>query len=175
VKEIADGLSAEVLYKGMLETGVKPQKEQGLHKYGLVWYPSAFGGENVTRSVCILPAISCAISLTSHSQYSVVEYLDPAASRKNLHFLPNTRVNEVLFDKKKHAYGVTLVSLPAGGAAKTIKAAKEIVLTAGFLHTPQILQRSGVGPAALLKKAGVSVVVDLPGVGSNYQGELDAE
>jgi len=52
---------------------------------------------------------------------------------------------------------------------KTIKANKLIVVSAGALGTPQVLERSGVGNQILLKKLGIPVVVDLPGVGENYQ------
>lgn len=50
-----------------------------------------------------------------------------------------------------------------------LKAKKEVILTAGSLHSPQVLQRSGIGPSGLLEAAGIEVLVDLPGVGSNLQ------
>ena len=50
-----------------------------------------------------------------------------------------------------------------------MKAKKEVIITAGTLHSPQVLQRSGIGPAGLLQAAGIDVLVDLPGVGSNLQ------
>lgn len=43
------------------------------------------------------------------------------------------------------------------------------MLSAGAVHTPQILQRSGIGPAELLERAGIDVINDLPGVGYNFQ------
>lgn len=43
------------------------------------------------------------------------------------------------------------------------------ILSAGAVHTPQILQRSGIGPAELLERAGIDVINDLPGVGYNFQ------
>lgn len=46
---------------------------------------------------------------------------------------------------------------------------REVVLSAGAIHTPQVLQLSGIGPAAWLEAAGVDVRVDLPGVGANFQ------
>lgn len=51
----------------------------------------------------------------------------------------------------------------------TVKARKEVIIAAGTIHTPQILQASGVGPKAVLDAANVTVVVDLPGVGQNFQ------
>jgi len=78
-------------------------------------------------------------------------------------------VNEVLFDSSKRAESVTIQ--PRDNVndvpAITVKARQEIILCAGWLHTPQILQRSGIGPKNLLAQAGIDVLVDLPGVGSN--------
>lgn len=50
-----------------------------------------------------------------------------------------------------------------------MKAKKEVILAAGAIHTPQVLQLSGIGPAPLLKKAKIPVKVSLPGVGGNFQ------
>lgn len=148
--------ATKVQYQGMLQAGVAPQKEGALHAYGLFWFPGALEPVTVKRS------------------YAVSGYYRPAAARKNLDLLTGTRVNEVVFDKAKRATGVTIQARTADGlgiepTVQTIKAAREVVLTSGFLHTPQILQRSGVGPADLLRRANIPVVVDLPGVGANFQ------
>lgn len=81
------------------------------------------------------------------------------------------RVNEVLFDDRKHAIGIRVWPRNANGTESefTVKARKETIITAGALHSPQILQRSGVGPAAILQEAGIPIVVNLPGVGRNLQ------
>ena len=50
-----------------------------------------------------------------------------------------------------------------------VSVGKEIVLSAGAIHTPQVLQLSGIGPAGWLEAAGVDVRVELPGVGANFQ------
>jgi len=54
----------------------------------------------------------------------------------------------------------------------SISISKEVILSAGALHTPQILQLSGIGDAGLLSSLGIEVVEDLPGVGENYQDHL---
>lgn len=81
------------------------------------------------------------------------------------------RVNEVLFDSKKHAIGIRVWPRNETGAeySFTVNANREVIITSGALHSPQVLQRSGIGPAAILQKAGISIVVDLPGVGGNLQ------
>jgi choline dehydrogenase-like flavoprotein len=89
------------------------------------------------------------------------------ASRPNLSLLTYARVNEIKFSNSgptKTATGVT-IQPRGGGDVITVSAKREIILAAGFMSTPQILQRSGIGPAALLEQANVPLVVDLPGVG----------
>lgn len=148
----------KIQYQGMVQAGVSPQREGGLNGYGLFWYPGALDPVNVRRS------------------YAVNGYYQPVSSRSNLEVLTGYRVNEVQFDSSKRATGVTIQQrgTPDGQNVKVISAGSEIVLTAGYLHTPQILQRSGVGPAALLQRANIPVVVDLPGVGSNFQDHASA-
>ena len=55
--------------------------------------------------------------------------------------------------------------------ATNVKARREILLAAGALHSPQILQLSGVGPKKLLSSLGIETIVDLPGVGRNFQDQ----
>ncbi|KAK0622712.1 hypothetical protein B0T14DRAFT_514323 [Immersiella caudata] len=88
-------------------------------------------------------------------------------NRPNYQLLPETRVNEIIFEGNV-AVGVRIT--PRGANTSTIVTArKEVVLAAGAIHTPQILQLSGIGPADLLQRAKIPVKVDLPGVGSNFQ------
>jgi choline dehydrogenase-like flavoprotein len=121
--------------------------------YNAFWVPSNVEPRRITRS------------------YARNGYFDPVASRPNLKLLTGYRVNEVQFDSNKRAESVTIQQRGTanGAQTRTVRANKEIVLCAGWLHTPQILQRSGIGPRALLTQAGIPVVVDLPGVGSNLQ------
>lgn len=90
----------------------------------------------------------------------------------NLYLRTNARVSRVIFEGTK-AVGVAYVpSRNRVHGAKVqetiVKARKCVVLSSGTLGTPQILERSGVGSADLLKSLDIKVVSDLPGVGSAY-------
>lgn len=96
-------------------------------------------------------------------------HYDPAVNRPNYHFLSNTTVARVLFDGTQ-AIGVEYLP-SAGGQKSRAYASREVLVAAGALHTPQILQLSGVGPRHLLESLDIPVVSDLPGVGSNLQDQ----
>jgi choline dehydrogenase len=94
-------------------------------------------------------------------------FLRKAESRANLTVRTRTRVHKVEFEGRR-AIGVMLED------GSVIKARREVILTAGALATPKILQLSGIGPASHLRQHGVDVLFDLPGVGENYQDHLEA-
>jgi choline dehydrogenase len=85
--------------------------------------------------------------------------------RPNLTILTDAQVERVLFEGRR---AVGVVSL-RGGERSTHRAGREVILSAGAIGSPQLLQLSGVGPAARLQDAGVPVVHDSPGVGSNLR------
>jgi choline dehydrogenase len=95
-------------------------------------------------------------------------YLRPARSRDNLSVRTNSRAISVVFDGKR-ATGVRYVKGKEIGTAKVVSARREVLLCSGAINTPKLLQLSGVGPAPLLRRIGVAVVHDLPGVGSNLR------
>ena len=96
-------------------------------------------------------------------------YLKPAMKRKNLTVITEALVHKVLFEGKK-AVGVLF---ERKGKRLNLKANKEVVLSAGSIGSPHILQLSGVGAAATLAKAGIEQVHELPGVGENLQDHLE--
>ncbi|HLK23353.1 MAG TPA: choline dehydrogenase [Caulobacteraceae bacterium] len=96
---------------------------------------------------------------------AAVAYLHPAMNRPNLRVETNALASRVLFDGKR-AVGV---EFRQGGETKVARANREVILAGGAVNSPQLLQLSGVGPAALLKAHGIDVVADLPGVGENLQ------
>lgn len=99
-------------------------------------------------------------------------YLTPAADRPNLEVRGDVLVDRVEFDEDRRAVGVSY--LDASGARRTVRATREIVLCAGALNTPQILMRSGVGPADQLAEHGIDVVLDSPHVGEHLQDHIVA-
>lgn len=96
-------------------------------------------------------------------------YLDMAKHRERLTILTGALTDVVLFDGKR-ARGVRFEHQ---GRLKTVEARQEVIVSAGAIASPQILQRSGIGPGAWLKEAGVSEILDLPGVGNNLQDHLE--
>ncbi|MEL7128322.1 MAG: choline dehydrogenase [Pseudomonadota bacterium] len=96
-------------------------------------------------------------------------YLKPARSRPNLTIVKQAHVQRIIFEGRK-AVGVDVL---VGDQRKVFRANAEIVLSAGSIGSPQILQVSGIGPGNVLKAAGVEVIHDLPGVGQNLQDHLE--
>jgi choline dehydrogenase-like flavoprotein len=97
-------------------------------------------------------------------------YIHPyMGKRPNLNVQTGVQVERILFEGRR-AVGV---SYTQGGKQHIIRANKEVILCAGAFHSPQLLMVSGVGPIAELKKHGIPVVHDLPGVGQNLQDHPD--
>jgi len=96
-------------------------------------------------------------------------YLRPAMKRKNLSLIPHVQVDRVVLAGQR-AVGVRY---RLAGCDVEIRARREVILSAGSIGSPSILQRSGIGPAAVLQAAGVPVRVDAPGVGENLQDHLE--
>ncbi|PHK93944.1 GMC family oxidoreductase [Pseudoroseomonas rhizosphaerae] len=92
-------------------------------------------------------------------------YLEPARGRPNLEIRGGALVDRVLFDGNHRARGVRLRFEGEGGWREV--AAREVVLCAGAIHSPAILVRSGIGPAAVLRALGLPVLHDQPSVGRN--------
>jgi choline dehydrogenase len=118
---------------------------------GVVFFPSATDHTSRTRS---------------HARLNHYERVQP---RENYHILHSHTVSRVLFTNKT-ATGVEYLP-SAGGELRIAKATKEVLLAAGAVHTPQILQLSGIGPENFLRKFDIDVVADLPGVGVNLQDQ----
>ena len=95
-------------------------------------------------------------------------YLHPVLHRKNLDLWTKAHATRLVMDGTR----VTGVEVSHRGRNRTVEAA-EVISCSGAINTPQLLQLSGIGPAGVLRDAGVTPVVDLPGVGENLQDHLE--
>jgi choline dehydrogenase len=100
---------------------------------------------------------------------TAVAYLHPVMNRHNLTVMTEADVLAVEFDGKR-AIGVTVEHK---GGRSSIKAAREVIVSAGSYNTPKLLMLSGVGDPDELKEHGIGVVHALPGVGKNLQEHAD--
>ncbi len=99
-------------------------------------------------------------------------YLRPAIERSNLEVRTDLTVVRILFEGTRAA-GVECIESDTKSGKVSFKSNREVVLSAGGLGSAKILLQSGIGPAEQLKKQGIPVVKDLPGVGKNYQDHLE--
>ena len=96
-------------------------------------------------------------------------YLKTAKKRANLTILKHALVSKIVFEGKT----ATGIQCEIRGASKLFGAKSEVILCAGAIGSPQLLQVSGVGSSVALMAAGIEVVHDLPGVGENLQDHLE--
>jgi alcohol oxidase len=115
-------------------------------------------------------------------QDSAHQYIHPklrSGKYPNLHVMCDKQVIKILFDNNKRAVGVEYQTnaksqpnpefMVAKQTPRTVRARKMVVVSAGANGTPLILERSGVGDAKILQRAGVPMIQELPGVGNDYQ------
>ncbi|MGI9316787.1 MAG: choline dehydrogenase [bacterium] len=96
-------------------------------------------------------------------------YLRPALSRPNLKLVTRALTRRILLERNI----ATGVEYQVGKKILKAHAKSEVILSAGSIGSPQILQLSGIGPAKVLNEANISVLHDLPGVGENLQDHLE--
>jgi choline dehydrogenase len=99
---------------------------------------------------------------------AAVAYLRPARKRRNLTVETGAHATGIEFDARR----ATGIQYRKSGDKRLAKARREVILAAGALQSPQLLQLAGIGPASLLGRHGIQVRADLPGVGGNLQDHL---
>jgi choline dehydrogenase len=133
--------------------GVEFPKDGSAGEPGVIWVPTSQDPKNVTRS------------------YARTGHYDPVKTRPNYSILTRHKGAKIEFSSAPGPLTAeSVVIVPRSGDEKKTKVAarKEIIIAGGTIHSPQILQTSGVGPRALLESANISVVHELPGVGQNF-------
>lgn len=99
-------------------------------------------------------------------------FLKPASRRPNLTIMTGCHVERLLLEATESGPRCTGIVFTGGGTQWQATARRETLLTAGAIGSPQLLQLSGIGPAALLQQHGIVPVLDAPGVGGNLQDHL---
>jgi choline dehydrogenase-like flavoprotein len=102
-------------------------------------------------------------------QSAAKAFLQPARGRANLTVVTETNVLRLVFEGRRAAW----VDLRDRTGVRSVRARREIVLAAGAVESPKLLQISGVGPAAHLRRLGIDVVADAPEVGENLQDHFN--
>ncbi|KAI0010848.1 putative GMC oxidoreductase [Xylariaceae sp. FL0662B] len=130
--------------------GVEFPPDSGAGRTGVYWFPTFMDPKKVQRS------------------YARTGHFD-GINRTNHVVITESHVTKIEIEDGT-ATGITFRQQVENATTyTTVKANKEVILSAGAVHSPQILQRSGVGPRKLLESAGINTIVDLPGVGQNFQ------
>ncbi|USP81903.1 hypothetical protein yc1106_09177 [Curvularia clavata] len=150
----------KTIWASYKKSGVPLPKEQGSGSaVGAFWIPTALRPKTQTRS------------------HAKNEYYDPIKGRKNLVVLTGNTVNEILFNSGLltglTANGVQFKSRK-DGSVKKVYAKREVIMAAGAVFTPQLLQLSGIGPRDVLNAAGITVKKHMPAVGANMQDHPNA-
>jgi len=105
---------------------------------------------------------------------SASAFLNPAKGRKNLEIVTHAHVESLMFDAADDQLRVTGIcySVRRRPQVACLRPGGEVILSAGAIGSPQILQLSGIGPGGLLREQAIEVRKDLPGVGENLQDHL---
>jgi choline dehydrogenase len=101
---------------------------------------------------------------------AAVAYLHPAMKRRNLTVMTNAHASRILTEGTR----ATGVAYTVDGTLARAFAEREVIVAAGAIQSPQLLQLSGIGPGELLQRHGIAPVHILPGVGRNLQDHLQA-
>jgi choline dehydrogenase-like flavoprotein len=117
------------------------------------------------------------LDMTTVTRSSAEEaYYASAEARSNYHILTGNLVSRLLTEKCNDSEKVKITGVEfatsANATRQQTKVKREAILAAGSLHTPQLLQVSGIGEASLLESINVETVVDLPAVGYNLHDHL---
>jgi choline dehydrogenase len=100
--------------------------------------------------------------------HSARAFLKPALRRRNVSLMTGALAERIVFEGRR----AVAVEVRRGGRRLTLRAGREIILSAGAITSPRLLQLSGIGPAALLKSHGIAPLRDAPHVGGNLQDHL---
>lgn len=109
---------------------------------------------------------------TGTRSYAAMGYYCDQPVRANLHILVDAQVTKIHFVEGEELVIATAVQFAVGPTSYVVNASREVILSAGTIQTPQILELSGIGNKSILEAQGIQTLVDLPPVGENFQEHL---
>jgi choline dehydrogenase-like flavoprotein len=139
-----------------------------LNQLGLETNKSHLSGSNVgvwTNVVAVDPR-------TTTRSYSTPAYYLPKANRPNLRVLTDAVVRKIILERSCEQWTATGVRCDHGDQSYTVAASQEIVLSAGSVASPQLLELSGIGNPSVLERAGITVKIPDRNVGENVQEHM---
>ncbi|KAI0358345.1 GMC oxidoreductase [Trametes cingulata] len=139
-----------------------------VHTHGVETISDSLGGQinGTWRATSIIDP------KTQTRSFAARGYIYPALGRPNLKVLTEAYVRRVITQKDGDALVATGVEFEHGGQVYSVNAGKEVILSAGTVKSPHILELSGIGDPAVLDSVGIPVQLSLPPVGSNVQDHL---
>ncbi|RXW18824.1 hypothetical protein EST38_g7023 [Candolleomyces aberdarensis] len=148
---------------------VYPAWVEAYKELGVAFNPTADGGENLG----VWPGAAAIHNETLTRISSATAYYEPNRGKRNLKVITSAHVSRIIFSEARDDKGViaTGVEYIVDGTNSTtvVHARREVILSAGSLMTPQVLELSGIGDPKILSQHNISVLIDLPGVGNNLQ------
>lgn len=118
----------------------------------------------------------CSIDPSQQTRsYAATAYYAPIASRENLHVFTDTTVLKLLLEKGDSDLEATGASVSHDGKIHEIKAKREVILSAGTIQSPQLLEISGIGTRGVLEAAGIEVKIENNNVGENLQDHMSRQ
>jgi len=172
IEDFADGPSQ---YRGVggglkVRTGFDPNalSKPFLNAAVELGFEGPFGDYNGHHSENVVGPLQFSITPDGRRCSGVDAFLRPVLNRSNLTVETETPAARILFEGNR-AVGVAYLK---NGQEQTVRADREVIVSAGSFASPKLLMLSGIGPADHLRSHGITVQADLPGVGQNLQDHL---
>lgn len=123
---------------------------------------------DINGSACEGAGVYLINTSNGRRMHSARAFLKPALKRANVTLMTGAIAERIVFEGRRAA----AVQVVRGGRRLTLRAGREIILSAGAVASPRLLQLSGIGPAELLQSQGIATLLDAPHVGGNLQDHL---
>ncbi|KAM5543788.1 hypothetical protein V8D89_002405 [Ganoderma adspersum] len=149
-------------------SGAESRFQKALNAYGVNTIEDALGGAHAGTFKCA----STLDPRTGTRSTSASAYLFPALGRPNLKVLTGATVHRLLTTKQADGLVATGAEFAHGDKVHTVSAGKEVILCAGTVKSPHVLELSGIGARATLEAASIPIQLELPAVGENMQDHI---